>query len=96
MVIFFSINFPFFILTAVDNAMDYLTLKVGVMEMNYGDEHFRRSDNGEVINNPFVGNYIMDAFTTAPGLEIMFRNPAGLIAMGGLTTGSLETVPRNL
>ncbi len=48
--------------------MNYLTLKVGVMELNYGDEHFRRSDNAEVMNNAFVGNYIMDAFTTAPGI----------------------------
>jgi hypothetical protein len=81
---------PFLHSSAVDNVMNYLTLKVGVMELNYGDEHFRRSDNAEVINNPFVGNYIMDAFTTAPGLEIMFRNPSGLIAMGGVTTGSLR------
>ena len=81
---------PFLHSSAVDNVMNYLTLKVGVMELNYGDEHFRRSDNADVINNPFVGNYIMDAFTTAPGLEIMFRNPSGLIAMGGLTTGSLR------
>ena len=81
---------PFLHSSAVDNIMNYLTLKVGVMELNYGDEHFRRSDNAEVINNRFVGNYIMDAFTTAPGLEIMFRNPSGLILMGGLTSGSLS------
>jgi len=81
---------PFFNSSAVDNIMNYLTLKVGVMELNYGDEHFRRSDNAEVMSNAFVGNYIMDAFTTAPGLEIMFRNPSGLLLMGGLTTGSLR------
>ena len=82
---------PFLHSSAVDNIMNYLTLKVGVMELNYGDEHFRRTDNADVINNPFVGNYIMDAFTTAPGLEIMFRNPSGLILMGGLTCRFTET-----
>ena len=81
---------PFINSPAINKAMDYLTITVGDMELNYGDEHFRRSDNGNVIGNPFVGNYIMDAFTTAPALEVLFRNPSGLIAMGGITTGSLK------
>lgn len=80
---------PFLKSEAVDNIMNYLTLKVGVMEINYGDAHFRRSDNGYVIANPFVGNYIMDAFTTAPALEVLFRNN-GLFAMGAISTGSLR------
>ncbi|MFA5463056.1 MAG: hypothetical protein WC265_03170, partial [Dysgonamonadaceae bacterium] len=37
---------PFFNSVALDNIMEYLTIKVGVMEINYGDAHFRRSDNG--------------------------------------------------
>ena len=80
---------PFIRSQVLDNIMDYFTVKVGVMELNYGDAHFMRSDNGNVIQNPFVGNYIMDAFTTAPALELMFRNN-GIIAMAGLTTGSLR------
>lgn len=80
---------PFLKSSAVDNIMQYLTLKVGVMEINYGDAHFRRSDNGSVTQNPFVGNYIMDAFTTAPAFELMFRNN-GLFAMGAISTGSLR------
>src|ERR1051325_124921 len=31
----------------VDKVMKYITLKVGHMEINYGDAHFRRSDNGD-------------------------------------------------
>ncbi len=80
---------PFIKSPGVDKVMDYLTIIVGDMELNYGDAHFRRSDNGKVTKNPFVGNYIMDAFTTAPALEIMFRKD-GIIAMGALTTGSLR------
>jgi len=78
------INSPF-----IDKAMNYLTFKVGVMELNYGDAHFRRSDNGSVLNNKFVGNYIMDAFTTAPALEILFRNK-GILLMGGVSSGTLK------
>jgi hypothetical protein len=69
--------------------MENLTLKAGVMELNYGDGHFRRTDNGAAVKNAFVGNYIMDAFTTAPGLEIMFRKN-GIIAMAAVTTGNLN------
>ena len=80
---------PFLNSPGVDKIMDYLTITVGDMELNYGDAHFRRTDNGKAITNPFVGNYIMDAFTTAPALEVMYRNN-GLIAMGAVTTGSLR------
>jgi hypothetical protein len=80
---------PFIKSEAIDKAMDYLTLKVGDMELDYGDAHYRRSDNGHVITNPFVGNYIMEAFTTAPAAEIMFRHN-GILAMAGLTSGILK------
>ncbi len=80
---------PFIKSGFISRMMDYLTVKVGVMELNYGDAHFRRSDNGHVIHNMFVGNYIMDAFTTAPGLEVLYRNK-GILLMGALTTGTLN------
>ena len=80
---------PFIKSEKVDKVMDYLTLKVGDMEVDYGDAHYRRSDNGNVINNYFVGNYIMDAFTTSIAAEIMFRSK-GLLAMGAVSSGSLK------
>lgn len=80
---------PFINSPALDKAMDYLTFKVGVMELNYGDAHFRRSDNGNIIRNPFTGNYIIDGFTTAPAFEALFRSN-GIIAMGAVTTGTLK------
>lgn len=69
--------------------MDHLRIKVGHMEINYGDNHFRRSDNGLAIHNPFVGNYIMDSFTTEVGGELYYSN-SGLLAMVGLTNGKLN------
>jgi len=80
---------PFFKSEAVDRIMDYLTLKVGDMEINYGDAHFRRSDNGYVIANPFVGNLIMDAFSTQIGLEAYFRSN-GWLLMAAVANGALK------
>jgi hypothetical protein len=80
---------PFLKSDAIDKAMDFLTLKVGNMEVDYGDAHYRRSDNGHVTTNPFVGNLIMDAFTTAPAAELMYRNN-GIIAMAAVTSGILK------
>ena len=53
--------------------MEIVTVRVGHFEINYGDAHFRRSDNGNAIYNPFVGNYIMDAFTTEIGGEVYLK-----------------------
>jgi hypothetical protein len=61
--------------------MNYVTVKAGHFEINYGDTHFRRTDNGNAMYNPFVGNQLLDAFTTEIGGEVYFRNDMGLIAM---------------
>lgn len=71
------------------DVMKYVTVKIGHMENNYGDMHFRRSDNAQAIYNPFVGNAIMDAFTTEVGGEVYYRNN-GWIAMLGLSNGKLN------
>ncbi len=70
-------------------AMAFTTVKVGHFEIDYGDAHFRRSDNGQSLFNPFVGNLIMDAFTTEVGGEVYVR-PGPFIAMVGLTGGEIH------
>ncbi|WP_436517887.1 hypothetical protein [Ekhidna sp. To15] len=72
--------------------MDMATIRVGMDEINYGDTHFRRSDNARAIYNPFVGNYIMDAFTTEPFLEVTIQNN-GIIGVIGITNGRLNQEP---
>ncbi|MFN3997191.1 hypothetical protein [Algoriphagus sp.] len=67
----------------------YLTVRVGHMEINYGDAHFRRSDNGNAMYNPFIGNYIMDAFTTEVGGEVFFQSN-GWLAMVAVTGGEIQ------
>jgi hypothetical protein len=65
------------------------TIRVGHMEINYGDAHFRRSDNGNALYNPFVGNYIMDAFTTEIGGEAYLK-VGNAIAMAAITGGEIR------
>jgi hypothetical protein len=74
---------------ALNKLMQYMTLRVGHFEVNYGDAHFRRSDNGNAFFNPFVGNLIMDAFTTEIGAEATARS-RGFLAMAAVTGGEIH------
>jgi hypothetical protein len=69
--------------------MKYATIKIGQMENNFGDAHFRSSDNGSTMRNAFVGNNIMNAFTTEMGMEVYY-NRSGLVSMLGITNGNLN------
>ena len=73
----------------LEDLMQYTTIRIGHMENNYGDAHFRRSDNAQALHNPFVGNLIMDAFTTEVGAEVYYRRN-GFIGMVGFTNGKLN------
>jgi hypothetical protein len=76
-------------LPILHDIMSLVTLRLGHFEINYGDSHFRRSDNGNALFNPFVGNYIMDAFTTEIGGEVYLRSGPFMV-MGGLTGGEIR------
>ena len=71
---------------ALNKLMEYVTIRAGHFEVNYGDGHFRRSDNGNAMYNPFVGNLILDAFTTEIGGEVYVRSN-GFMGMVGITDG---------
>lgn len=73
----------------LDALMRHLTLKLGHFEINYGDQHFRASDNGEAMFNPLVGNLIMNAFTTEVGGEAYLRGGPWL-AMASVTGGEVR------
>ncbi len=72
-----------------DDLMKYATLKMGHMEINYGDQHFRRSDGGNTIHNPFIENYIMDAFATEIAGEVYLQHN-GVMGMVGLSNGLIN------
>ncbi len=74
----------------VDRIMQHVTIKVGDYEIDYGDQHYRRTDGGNAIHNPFVENYIMDAFSTEIGAEVYYHSNHGLYAMLGVTNGQLN------
>lgn len=80
---------PFLNSPVLDGLFEKFTLKVGHMEINYGDAHFRRTDNANAFYNPFVGNYIMDAFTTEIGAEVIYQSN-GLLAVASVTGGELQ------
>ena len=72
-----------------DRLMDHLRVKIGHLDFNYGDNHFRRTDNAQAIHNPFVGNYIMDSYTNELGGEAyLFRKP--FFVMGGVTNSRMN------
>ena len=75
--------------TPLNDIMKYVTIRAGHFEINYGDAHFRRSDNGNSMRNALVGNYIMDAFTTEVGGEVYVR-ANGFMLMGGVTNGEVR------
>lgn len=81
---------PFLKMDFVDEIMKYTTIKVGQMEVNYGDAHFRRTDGGNAIYNPFVENYIMDEFATEIGTEV-YLNYNGIVGVAGITSGKLNS-----
>ncbi len=69
--------------------MEITTIKMGHMEINYGDAHFRRSDGGHTLYNPFMESYIMDAFATEIGGEVYVQKN-GFFGMGGVTNGMIK------
>ncbi|HLP38303.1 hypothetical protein [Lacibacter sp.] len=76
-----------------EDIMKVVTLKIGHYELNYGDQHFRRSDGGQTLYNPFIENYIMDAFATEVGAEVILRKgdfTGVLSASNGLINGGVQ------
>ena len=76
-------------LAPLNKLMSFTTLRVGMFENNFGDSHFRRSDAGQAMYNPFVGNLIVDPFTTEAGAEVYLRR-GSLFVMGAATSGEMR------
>lgn len=86
---FIQIDESPFNVPALNSLMKYTTVKIGHFEVNYGDQHYRRTDNGQGIYNAFVGNSILEAFTTEVGGEVVFQR-AGFLAVGAITNGEIR------
>lgn len=81
---------PFLKSALFDSLMKSFTIKAGFYELDYGDSHFRRTDGGNGMYNPFVENYIMDAFATEIGGELYYHPKNGFIAMAGVSNGQMN------
>ncbi len=74
----------------IDFWTKHLSWKVGHFEVNYGDMHFRRSDNANDVYNPFVENALVDGFATEIGTELYYYTDPGLFFMAGITNGEIK------
>ncbi|WP_207495560.1 hypothetical protein [Aridibaculum aurantiacum] len=72
-----------------NDLMEITTIKVGHMEVNYGDAHFRRPDAGHTLQSPFMEGNIADAFATEIGGEVYVQKN-GLFGMFGMTNGMIK------
>jgi len=77
-----------------ESVMKMLTIKIGMNDINYGDAHYRRTDNAMAIYNPFVGNYLMDSFTTEAFGEVVIQKN-GIIGVVGITNSKLNQNVKN-
>jgi hypothetical protein len=78
----------------LNDIMKYTTLKIGQFDVDYGDAHYRRTDGGNGMYNPFIGNLIMDAYSTEIGATAYFRRD-GIIMAGGFTQGTSDGQVQN-
>ena len=77
----------------LEGLMRNVSIRAGHFMPNYGDTHYRRTDNADAIQNPFVGNNIVDAFTTEVGAEATVQSN-GFLAVGGFG-GALNPTVNN-
>ena len=61
---------PFLHSQVIDDIMKSVSIRIGQNDVDYGDQHYRRTDGGSTIYNPFVENYIMDEFSTELGAQV--------------------------
>jgi hypothetical protein len=73
-------------LDVLHRVMRYTTMRVGMFEPNYGDAHWRRTDNGMSTRNLFAENLILDSYTTEPGVDLTVRT-GPFLGVFGMTSG---------
>ena len=69
---------------------NHVRIKMGEFVPNFGDMHMRRSDAGNSMFNPFVENYILDAWTTEIGGEVYVFPTNNIMLMAGITNGQVH------
>ena len=69
-------------------AFNYVNLKVGTFDLDFGDDNYRRSNNARVQRNPLIGNPLIDPNVEELGAELYsIKGPVyWLIGVGSGTT----------
>jgi len=72
----------------VAKVFDWVNVKVGAFDLDYGDDNYRRSNNARVQSNPLIGNPLVDPNVEEIGGEIYsVKGPIyGLFGVGGGST----------
>ncbi|MCH8328622.1 MAG: hypothetical protein IID15_08905, partial [Candidatus Marinimicrobia bacterium] len=73
-------------LMPVRKIFEYVNVKAGHFEIDYGNQHLRRSDNAQVQGNPLIGNDIVDPNVVYVGTEVSTK-PGRFNALVGITSG---------
>jgi hypothetical protein len=69
------------------NLSPYFDVKAGEFEIDYGHHQMDRTDNGQSMRNPLVGNYLVDPTAVQPGLELSGKQERFAWSLG-VTNGS--------
>lgn len=72
----------------LSDVMRNTTIKIGVNDINYGDDQYRRTDNANVMRNPFINNLAVEGYLQGTHVEVLYRMPSiNSFAMIGITNG---------
>src|SRR5688572_2430196 len=70
-----------------DTLFKHASVKAGHFEIDYGDFHYRRSDNAWVQRNPLIGNQLIDPDVEEIGMEV-YSKPSPLNWLVGISSGT--------
>jgi len=65
----------------------WMNIKAGHFEIDYGDAHYRRSDNAWVQRNLLIGNFMVDPDVEEIGMEF-FSKPSTFNWLFGISSGT--------
>ena len=67
---------------------EHVNVKAGHFEIDFGDAHYRRSDNAWVSRNLLIGNYLVDPDVEEIGMEIFSKPHWPVKGLFGVTSGT--------
>ncbi len=71
----------------INEMMDYINVKVGAFDIDFGDNNYHRSKDAWVQNNPLIGNPLVDPSTEEIGGEV-YSVKGPLYWLVGVSNGS--------